>query len=201
MPVPHPVSREVPCHQRRSQVRDPAAPRGVHWFARPLRRGAGSAVPWPSGRSSGSAFAMDGPVRALAASTPPLASRAEASPVLSGDGPGPGTRRTGSVGRSGSQLAGLRLGEEGFEIGAGWQGPVCVEGATGLDREAPVPERNPVVGQEAVRRFESGDACHSHLLDQAVLRRTEGPLDPSLRLGRACQDHLDRYDSEMGVWT
>ena len=88
-------------------------------------------------------------------------------------------------------LPGLRLGKQGLEVDAGRQGPVRVEGVTGLDREALVPERNPVVGQEPVRRFESGDVRHPHLLDQAVLRRTEGPLDTSLRLGRACQDHLD----------
>jgi len=35
------------------------------------------------------------------------------------------------------------------------------------------------------------DPNNPHLLDQAILRRTEGPLDSSLRLGRACQDHLD----------
>ena len=33
-------------------------------------------------------------------------------------------------------LAGLRLGEEGLEVDAGRQGPVRVQGVTGLDREA-----------------------------------------------------------------
>ena len=46
---------------------------------------------------------MDGQVRVLAASIPAFrASRAEASPVVPGDGPDPGTRRPDSVGRSGS---------------------------------------------------------------------------------------------------
>ena len=45
----------------------------------------------------------------------------------------------------------------------------------------------PEVGQEAIRRVEGGDPRHPHLLDQAVLRRTEGPLDPPLRPGRAAR--------------
>ena len=81
-------------------------------------------------------------------------------------------------------LTGLRFGEEGLEVDAGRQGPVLVEGILGRDHEALVPERNPGVGQEAVRCVKGGDPCHPHLLDQAVLRRTEGPLDSSLGLSR-----------------
>ena len=72
--------------------------------------------------------------------------------------PAPGSASTGSLKRIVKSRATFRLGEEGPEVDAGRQGPVCVERILGLDREAFVPERKPsVLGQEAVRRVEGGD--------------------------------------------
>ena len=76
------------------------------------------------------------------------------------------------------------LGEDPVQIGVPGKGAVRVVPLRRLNREACVPERDPVRLEIAVRSVQRIDPGDAHLLHQPVLRRAEGALDPPLGLSR-----------------